>query len=228
MQLFYAPDLSGKPILPEDEAKHCIKILRHKTGDIIDVTDGKGYFYSCKILNSNNCSLEIIEKRADPSKRDFYFHLAVAPTKSGERTDWMIEKAVEFGIDELSFLNCDHNERSKINIERCDRIAISAMKQSLKANLVKINDIVPFHGFIKAVKQETRFIAHCDSTIQRKELNKSSISENILCCIGPEGDFSKPEIGLAMQNGFESIKLGDSRLRTETAAIAVCAYLYFQ
>ncbi len=228
MQLFYAPDLTGKSVLPEDEAKHCIKILRHKTGDIINVTDGKGYFYSCKILNSNNCSLEILDKRADSNNRDFYFHLAVAPTKSGERTDWMIEKAVEFGIDELSFLNCDHNERSKINIERCERIAVSAMKQSLKANLVKINDIIPFQGLLKTAKEETRLIAHCDLSIQRKELNQSSISKNILCCIGPEGDFSKHEINLALQNGFESIQLGDSRLRTETAAIAVCAYLYFQ
>ncbi|MCX6188530.1 MAG: 16S rRNA (uracil(1498)-N(3))-methyltransferase [Bacteroidetes bacterium] len=229
MQLFYAPDIVLEEQLPSEEAKHCIKILRHTVGDIIDVTDGKGSFYSCEILNTSKCALKIILTTTEKGSTRHRLHLAVAPTKNGERTDWMIEKLVEFGIDEITFLSCAHNERHKMNLERCNRIAISAMKQSLKATLPKINDLISFKEYISltSTNNHNKYIAHCDATFSRQEINTTSASKNVNCCIGPEGDFSKQEIAYALENGFEGIALGDSRLRTETAAMAVCSYFYF-
>jgi 16S rRNA (uracil1498-N3)-methyltransferase len=234
MQLFYAPEINVTPQLPIDEAKHCIRILRHKTGDIINVTDGKGFFYTGEIISTNNCSLKILSRTKDSSLRNYHLHLAIAPTKNGERTDWLIEKCVEFGIDEITFLDCAHNERNKINMERCERIAVSAMKQSVKATLPKLNALIGFRDFIKRwmVDKEqnyTKLIAHCEASIPRIDLNKLiQPKPNILCCVGPEGDFSKQEILLANEHEFQGIGLGESRLRTETAAIAVCSYFYFK
>ncbi len=229
MQLFYAPNIVIEQQLPIEEAKHCIKILRHTVGDIIKVTDGKGLFYECEILNTNKCDIKTIRTSPEKAARPHHLHLAVAPTKNGERTDWMIEKLVEFGIDEITFLSCAHNERNKINWERCNKIAISAMKQSLKATLPKINDIIPFKEFISTAgtKNDNKFIAHCDDTFSRREINQTPASKNVRCCIGPEGDFSKQEITYAIEKGYEGIALAGSRLRTETAAIAVCSYFYF-
>ncbi len=228
MQLYYAPDLSKNAKLPIEESKHCMKILRHQIGDIIHVTDGLGFFYDCEISDSNG-SLIIRNRVKQERQRAYHLHLAVAPTKNGERTDWMIEKLVEFGIDELTFLDCSHNERNKINLERCERVAISAMKQSVKAYHLKINNIISWSELLKrSSTSDTRLIAHCDSSFSKIELQNTNRKQNILYCIGPEGDFSKQEITSALSQGFEGVSLGASRLRTETAAIAVCSFFYFQ
>jgi 16S rRNA (uracil1498-N3)-methyltransferase len=228
MQLFYAPDIKNKAELPEEEARHCLKILRHGAGDHIRVADGKGSFYDCKILDTKKCSLEILGVTQE-KKRERFLHLAVAPTKSGERTDWMIEKLVEFGIDELTFLDCTNSERAKINMERCERVAVSAMKQSLKATLPKLNPLISFGDHIKNIKGNSaaKLIAHCSEEIAKNPLQTTNGNRNIVCCIGPEGDFSKKEIEMATGAGFIGVALGTSRLRTETAAIAVCSYFYF-
>lgn len=229
MQLFYAPEIEQNAQLPVDEAKHCLKILRHQVGDMIRVTDGIGSFYDCEILNSKDASLKIIRKEKDPNASRHSLHIAVAPTKSGERTDWMIEKLIEFGIGEITFIDCDHSERTKINLERCERIAISAMKQSLKAVLPKINPLITFKKFIEMNHGPncSKIIAHCDESEIKNEIASLNLLPKTICCIGPEGDFSKPEIILAHEHQFVEVALGSSRLRTETAALAVGAYCYF-
>lgn len=229
MQLFYAPEIEHLAQLPADEAKHCLKILRHIVGDIIRVTDGKGFFYECEILNSKDASLKIIRKEKDPNATTHSLHIAVAPTKSGERTDWMIEKLIEFGIGEITFIDCDHSERTKINLERCERIAISAMKQSLKSVLPKINPLISFKKFMEMNQGNdgSKLIAHCDESGIKNEIASLTLLPKTICCIGPEGDFSKEEIILALKHQFVEVALGASRLRTETAALAVGTYYYF-
>lgn len=229
MQLFYAPEIEQLAQLPADEAKHCLKILRHQVGDIIRITDGKGFFYDGEILNSKDATLKIIRKVKDPNASLHALHIAVAPTKSGERTDWMIEKLIEFGIAEITFIDCDHSERTKINLERCERIAISAMKQSLKSVLPKINSLISFKKFMEMDhgNDGSKIIAHCDESGIKNEIASLKLLPKTICCIGPEGDFSKQEIILAREHQFVEVALGSSRLRTETAALAVGSYYYF-
>jgi 16S rRNA (uracil1498-N3)-methyltransferase len=228
MQLFYSPDLENSLTLPFEESQHCIKVLRKTEGEIIRVTDGKGSFYECRIIDAHPkaCRLEIIGKEEEAG-RPYKLHIAIAPAKSGVRMDWFIEKAVEIGIDEISFIDCDHSERGRINLERFNKIAVSAMKQSLKASLPLFHDLQPFTKFIKSNKEiSTCLIGYCGD-IKKKSLNSFKNETDIIFCIGPEGDFSANEIDLAIASGFQAVEIGSSRLRTETAAITVCSYFYF-
>jgi len=227
MQLYYAPLILENPELPLEEAKHCMKIMRNKPGNIIEVTDGKGSFYKCEIIDSN-ASLKILESFIGNNNRPYTLHLAVAPLKNNERTDWMIEKAVEFGVDEITFIGCENNERNKINMERCNRVAIAAMKQSLKASLVKINELIPWTQFAPNKMELVKLIAHCNNTLERTDFRNIPDKGEYLICTGPEGDFTKNEILMAYDYGFSGIILGANRLRSETATIAICSFLYLK
>lgn len=224
MQIFYTPDIETKQELPEEESGHCIRVLRLNEGDEILLTDGKGMFYKAAISNAHHkhCGVEILERWSQEPLWDFKLHIAVAPTKNMDRMEWFAEKATEIGIDGITCLNCRFSERREIKPARLEKILVSAMKQSQKATLPKLEGMVDFKRFISTAFDGRKFIAHCEEG--EKPLLKYTYKkgENALILIGPEGDFSPEEIDLAIKNGFEPISLGKSRLRTETAALVAC------
>lgn len=222
MQLFKGEIQDNKAVLTADEARHFIKVLRGKTGQEISVTDGKGKM--CKgvvsLISNHSVEIELSSVIDEFEKRDYRLHIAMAPTKSMDRTEFFLEKAVEIGIDEISFLTSFHSERKNLNIERVTKIVHSAVKQSLKAYIPKINDLVKFNDFVRINHSENKLIAHCDDDFTRTGFHSiSKPKTNYLILIGPEGDFSKDEIRLAEENGFLGISLGNQRFRTETAAL---------
>lgn len=222
---FYVPNASKTNELPADEATHALRVLRLKEGDEIFLMDGEGCFYRAVVtLASKRCNYEIqecVQKEKDWSS---YIHLAIAPTKMMERMEWLAEKATEIGFDELSFLNCKFSERKTLRVDRIEKIVVSAMKQSRKPYLPKVNDMCPFADFIKQHTTGHRYIAHCYREVERKdlfdELNLLTDDEPVTVLVGPEGDFSIDEVRLALDSGFESVSLGKSRLRTETAGLS--------
>ncbi|HEX8515692.1 MAG TPA: 16S rRNA (uracil(1498)-N(3))-methyltransferase [Bacteroidia bacterium] len=229
MHLFYTPDISGGSYtLPEEESKHAIRVLRLKTGDAIQLIDGKGGFYTAEITDDHqkHCTVKITDTKKEFEKRRQHLHIAIAPTKNNDRTEWFVEKATEIGIDEISLIDCKNSERSVVKTERLQKVAVSAMKQSLKAYLPKINEITDFKKFISSVKDFSgdKFIAHCQSGFTAGSHLRSLYTpgNNVLVLIGPEGDFTADEVKLASENGFKEISLGTSRLRTETAALYAC------
>ncbi len=227
MQLFYEPNASGDQfILNEEESRHCIKVLRKKVGDKISIIDGKGNFYTCQIIEANpkKCLLKSIEVISEEQK-NFYIHIAIAPTKNIDRIEWFVEKAVELGIDEISFLLCQNSERRQLKLERIEKKTISAMKQSLKATLPKLNELQNFDAFIKANNGSDKFIGFVDMDNPNQLYMQARRGSNYLMLVGPEGDFTIDEVQLAINNGFKKISLGKSRLRTETAGIAACCFL---
>jgi len=228
MQLFYQSAISeGKNYLDAEESRHCIKVLRKQLGDTIHLTDGKGAFYTARIEKADHrqCSFEIIEKTIE-SEKNFHIHIAIAPTKNLDRMEWFVEKAVELGVDEISFVRCQNSERKGIKLERLQRKAISAMKQSLKATLPELQAEVSFQEFLKNMKADEKFIAYVDNENTTPHLKSVTHPDKSYCIlIGPEGDFSSEEIALAQQQGFQAVSLGKSRLRTETAGIAACLML---
>jgi 16S rRNA (uracil1498-N3)-methyltransferase len=230
MHIFYTPDISGKTYtLDENESKHCIRVLRLKKGDEINLVDGIGGFYSAQIVDDNpkSCELEIKKVVKDFEKRSYHFHLAIAPTKNPDRLEWLVEKAVEIGIDEFTPVICEHSERKKLNIDRLERIAIAAMKQSVKAYKPLINEAVSFESLIIKANAQVKLIAHCEEQYEKTINTFYQKGQSAVCLIGPEGDFSKNEIQAATKAGFEEITLGKSRLRTETAGLVVCHTIYF-
>ncbi|MDQ4139169.1 MAG: 16S rRNA (uracil(1498)-N(3))-methyltransferase [Bacteroidota bacterium] len=224
MHLFYTPNLTTETYtLSEDESKHSIRVLRLQEGDEINLVDGKGTFYTAQILSANpkKCVLQIINKAPEFGKRSFYVHVAVAPTKNLDRMEWFVEKAVEIGIDEISFLLCERSERKNLNKERLEKIAVSAMKQSVKAYLPKLNEMQAFTSFIQQADAANTYIAHLENH-DRTSLSQVQVSQKTCILIGPEGDFSVKEIELAYGRGIKPVMLGTSRLRTETAALVAC------
>lgn len=222
---FYAPDIAETFSLPEDEAKHCVRVLRHKIGDVIEVIDGKGKRYHCRITDDNprRMAVEIVDSVDEPLSWETFITIAVAPTKNMDRMEWLVEKLTEIGINRFVPLLCRHSERKELKIDRLQRIAVSAMKQSLKATLPIIEPITPFNAFVQNDNSEARFIAYCDSTIPRLLLAKEyKSSKSVTILIGPEGDFDIEEIKMALECGMKPITLGDNRLRTETAALTAC------
>ena len=225
-RFFYAPDAASATELPADEAMHALRVLRLQAGDEMMLMDGCGNFYKAVVTlaHTKRCFYEILEKI--PQKRPWKgcLHLAIAPTKMMERMEWMIEKAVEVGIDDITFLNCQFSERRVVKIPRADKIVVSAMKQSRKAWRTQLNDMVSFHDFIRQPRQGRLYIAHCYEEIARTflfdELRKFSETDDATVLIGPEGDFSIDEVREAVEHGFVSVHLGESRLRTETAGLA--------
>lgn len=225
MQLFYMPDISGNELhLDETESKHAVKVLRLGLGSRIQITDGKGGLYTAEISDPHpkKCRLEIIEYKPQHGKRNFNVHIAIAPTKNNDRLEWFLEKSTEIGIDEITLLLCENSERKTVKTERLEKVLISAMKQSLKAYLPKLNPLITFEEFIRGSKSSQKFIAHCQGG-EKPNLKDEVEKENqVLILIGPEGDFTLEEVSRAHLHGFKEVSLGDSRLRTETAGIVAC------
>lgn len=224
MQIFYTPDIAAKPELPEEEAGHCIRVLRLTEGDEILLTDGSGSFYKAAIsrANAKHCEVSILETWRQPALWNYQVHIAVAPTKNMDRMEWFAEKATEIGIDAITCLNCRFSERKEVKPARLEKILVSAMKQSQKATLPRLSGMIDFKTFVATPFNGRKFIAHCEEGEKPLLKNTYHPGENALILIGPEGDFSPEEIELARTNGFEAISLGESRLRTETAALAAC------
>jgi 16S rRNA (uracil1498-N3)-methyltransferase len=226
--IFYAPALLQNSELPDREAAHCLRVLRKKAGDTILITDGAGRFFEATLVQPGpkHCIVEIINTIHEPKYWKFNVEIAFAPTKNNDRTEWFAEKATEIGIDCFSPLLCRHSERKEIKPERMEKILVSAMKQSQKAWLPKFREMQAFSSFVKQPFDGQKFIAHCENG--RKQLLKDIYMKdsNALILIGPEGDFSPQEIDEAIANGFAPVSLGDSRLRTETAALVACHTLH--
>ena len=229
MQLFYSTNIfDGRIELSKTESHHCLKVLRKSINDIVMVIDGVGNLYTTKLidLNPKKTMLEITATQRDYGKRENYLHIAITPTKSMDRLEWFIEKVVEIGIDEVTLIQCKNSERTKIKIERCEKIIMAATKQSLKAFLPTLNPFVKFDQFINENHFEVaKSIGYLGS---EKSIFLSDYHENKqshLVCIGPEGDFSSTEVQMAINNGFQCISLGNSRLRTETAGVVAATLI---
>lgn len=224
MHVFYTPDIKTTNELPEEEAQHCTRVLRLNAGDEITLTDGKGCFYKAEISAATNkrCLVNIKETILQEPLWPCHLHIAMAPTKNMDRNEWFAEKATEIGFDELSFLNCRFSERKVIKNERIEKILVSAIKQSLKARLPLLNEMMDFDKFISQDFKGQKFIAHCYEGEKPLLKNILKPGEDALVLIGPEGDFSEEEVSKAIQRGFIPISLGKSRLRTETAALVAC------
>lgn len=224
---FYAPDILTNPLLPESDSQHCIRVLRKQQGDFIDVIDGRGHRLKCRIADAHpkRTLLEIVETEDVALPWSGNITVAVAPTKHIDRIEWLVEKLVEIGVNRFVPLLCNHSERKEIKRERIEKIAISAMKQSLKTWLPQIDEMTPLKSFIDEFKESEamRFVAYCDPEIPRRDLAKELKPQcDIVILIGPEGDFSPEEIKMTINLGFIPVSLGDCRLRTETAALAAC------
>ena len=228
---FYSPHIATtRQLTPEDSA-HCVRVLRHVAGDEIEVVDGEGNLYACVIADANpkatSVEIESVEKL--PVHWPATVAVAVAPTKNIDRIEWLVEKMTEIGVDEIITLRCDHSERKEVKTERLLKIIVSAMKQSLKATLPRLQPMTPFGDMIERYKHfPARFIAHCDNDSEKKLLRQVlPPATDTIIIIGPEGDFSPAEISRAKAAGFVAVSLGKSRLRTETAALSALATFHF-
>lgn len=238
-RFFYVPNANNTNELPQEEAAHATRVLRLHEGDGMFIIDGEGHLYKAiaTITSGKRCSYEITEELFQHKSWARYIHIAMAPTKMMERVEWMAEKATEIGIDQLSFLECRFSERRQLRTDRIEKIIIAAMKQSHKAWKPIVNEITSFRQFIDTERKGMKFICHCYNEIERQDLfnvlkeNRIASSEkgnasqlpshdNITILIGPEGDFSIEEVQYAMAHGYISVSLGESRLRTETAALS--------
>lgn len=231
MQLFYNPNINETTenfSFDKEESKHIIKVLRKKDTDILHVTNGLGFLFKTEITlaSDSKCTVKIIsfEKEAPSKSR---LHLAVAPTKMNDRYEWFLEKATEIGIQEITPIICDHSERKVINNERFDKILLAAMKQSNELYLPKLNPALSFKEFVALKNDDLKLIAHCEETDKKTLKSVLKPNQNLTMLIGPEGDFSDKEITLAISNDYIPVSLGNTRLRTETAAIVACHSLVF-
>ncbi|MBX2966541.1 MAG: 16S rRNA (uracil(1498)-N(3))-methyltransferase [Cyclobacteriaceae bacterium] len=227
-QLFYQPNLAtGIDYLGEEESKHCIKVLRKKSGEPFLLTDGKGYYYEATIKEANpkRCTFLVNRKYPEPV-HDFNIHLAISPTKNPDRLEWMVEKCVEVGIDAITFIHCENTERPWLKTERLKKVALSAMKQSQRATLPVLSELVPLQEFFKSLPGNTqRFIAHVDASNPDHLVRKVGKGHNYIVLVGPEGDFSPSELEYSQQFDFLKVSLGKNRLRTETAGLFACTVL---
>lgn len=231
MQLFYIPEIKGDfCTMDESESGHCIRVLRMNSGDLIKFVDGKGGFYEGVISkpDARACVVKIIDRQKDFEKKNYRLHMAVSLLGNPARFEWLIEKCVETGVDEITPLICANTEKTTVRAERINKIIISAMKQSLKAFRPLLNNPVDFNDFILKEHQATKMIAHCDHSYSRADISEIyDKGTEAVILIGPEGDFSKQEISGALSRGFCSVHLGNSRFRSETAAVASCLAVYF-
>ena len=226
MQLFYNSDIKQGDVtffFDKEESKHIVKVLRKKENDKIFITNGLGYLFESEIIlaSEKKCDVKITKETfQEPDK--FYTHIVVAPTKMNDRLEWFLEKATEIGIHEITPIICDHSERKVYKIDRAEKIIQAAMKQSLHYYIPKINEPISFAQFVKSNFEGQKFIAHCEETDKKSFKNEVKNDEKVTILIGPEGDFSTKEINLAIENGFIPVTLGNTRLRTETAALVAC------
>lgn len=226
-RFFYVPDAKSQTELPLEEALHAVRVLRLKSGDEMFLMDGKGTFYEAEvtIAATKRCMYEIRRELPQEQAWNGQIHLAMAPTKMMDRVEWMAEKATEIGFDHLSFLNCKLSERKVMRTVRLDKIIVSATKQSRKPWKPVISSMVSLKEFVTQPREGKKFICHCIEEIERKGLFDELCQPfgdcaDVTVMIGPEGDFTPDEVRLAMDNGFVSVSLGSSRLRTETAALS--------
>jgi 16S rRNA (uracil1498-N3)-methyltransferase len=232
MQLFYHPGItetSKEIIFNKDESRHIAKVLRKLPGDTLQITNGKGYFFKAGLtaVSPKQALAEILDSEKS-TPLPYRLHLAVVPTKLNDRYEWFLEKATEIGVTEITPVICDHSERKVIKHERFERILQSAMKQSLKAWLPKLNPAISFSGFMKnEFKDEVKCIAHCEDSDKLSLKHAIKVKDSVVVLIGPEGDFSSTEIQQAVSNGYKEVHLGGSRLRTETAAVVACHSVAF-
>ncbi len=233
MQLFFNADLettSKEIVFNKEESRHIIRVLRKKEGDILHITNGKGilFFAEVVIANDKKCVAKIIKTEEKNRTRNYYLHVAIAPTKNNDRFEWFLEKATEIGIDEVTPLICENSERKIVKTERLSRVIQAAMKQSLQFTLPKLNEPVKFSEFISKNFNGETFIAHCEENIEKKFLkNIASPKNHYTILIGPEGDFSSKEIQQSLLKNFFPISLGENRLRTETAGLNVVQSISF-
>ena len=232
MHRFFAPDIAATGTLPEEESRHCVRVLRLVEGDEIEVIDGAGTLYRCRIAmaHAKHCGVEIISREACPPHWGSRVEVAVAPTKNLDRMEWMAEKCTEMGVDRITPLLCCHSERKVLKTERLHKILIAAMKQSLKAQLPQLDELTPIEDFLAEPSDAQRFIAYCDESLPREQ--RRSLAQvydpgrDAVVLIGPEGDFDPQEVATALNAGFVPVTLGESRLRTETAAVFAIATMH--
>lgn len=232
MQLFYNPliisNKTSEIELDKDESRHIYKVLRKNVGDKLTFTNGSGSFFETEIIRVGKTVKIKILSEEKATSLPYSLHLAVAPTKLNDRYEWFIEKATEIGISEITPIICEHSERRVIKKDRFEKIIQSAMKQSLKAHMPILNDAISFKDFINSEpSSEIKLIAHCsdgEKSVIKKVVHPG---KSVMILIGPEGDFSDSEIKMSESLGFQSIHLGNSRLRTETAAIVACHSVSF-
>lgn len=223
---FYVPDAASTNELPAEEAAHASRVLRLESGDEVFLIDGTGCFFKAQLtlVTKGRCLYDIVERLPQEKTWNGRIAVAMAPTKVIDRVEWTLEKATEIGIDEFSLLNCAFSERRNVKLERLDKIVVAAVKQSRKAWKPLLNDLQPFENFVKQPRKGAKYIAHCYAEIDKKDLYGELLQlngdEEVTILIGPEGDFSIDEVRLAMSKGYVPISLGQSRLRTETAALA--------
>lgn len=227
MHLFHTPDLRQEDkhyLLSEEESKHCVRVLRLKENDSIILIDGRGGWYDAIIVDAHpkRTSVQISTSKHDFQKRNHFLHIAIAPTKNIDRFEWFLEKATEIGIDEITPVICAHSERKDVKIERLNKRITAAMKQSLKAYHPILNEAVSFQEFIKHKPKGDCFIAHCQDGYKQELKDVLVLQSSSTILIGPEGDFNAEEITSALKTGWISTSLGESRFRTETAALAAC------
>jgi 16S rRNA (uracil1498-N3)-methyltransferase len=231
MQLFYNPNINETTetfSFDREESKHIIKVLRKKDSDILFVTNGSGYLFETEITlaSDSKCTVRVISFEKKPASK-FHLHLAVAPTKMNDRYEWFLEKATEIGVNEITPIICDRSERKTIKNDRFDKIILTAMKQANGLYLPKLNEAVTFKDFLKRESEGLQLIAHCEETDKKTLKSVLKAKESVTLLIGPEGDFSEKEIALAVENKYVPVSLGNTRLRTETAAIVACHSIVF-
>ncbi|MFD2144837.1 16S rRNA (uracil(1498)-N(3))-methyltransferase [Mucilaginibacter antarcticus] len=232
MHLFYTPDIQPSHpqyFLNEEESKHAVRVLRLELGAEVQLIDGRGGLYTAQIKDAHpkRTILQITNVITAYGKRNHYLHIAIAPTKNLDRLEWFLEKATEIGIDEISLIICQRSERKEAKTERLNKIITSAIKQSLKAYHPVLNEGISFNKFIAKSFDGQKFIAHCEPGVKLNLKEELRHGGNCLVMIGPEGDFSPAEISLALDNGYKALTLGESRLRTETAALEACFEVNF-
>lgn len=224
--MYYCQDIETTHTLTEEESLHCVQVLRGKVGDEVEVTDGMGTIFHCRIVvpHRKHCEVEILSREVTQPLHTGYVHIAIAPTKNIDRLEWMIEKCTEIGVDEITPILCEHSERKTVNSERLQKIMISAAKQSLKARFPRLNPLTRLRDLLP---DGDRLIAHCIEGYAATD-SKHALRDHIVAghkvtiLIGPEGDFSQDEVNWALQNGYQPVSLGPARLRTETAGVVAC------
>jgi len=226
MHVFYTPDISSNEyVLNEEESKHCIKVLRLGVGAMVYLIDGIGGLYKAEITGEykKHVTLRVVEAKYEYNKRNHHLHIAIAPTKNIDRLEWFLEKATEIGIEEITPVICDRSERKVVKEDRLYKVITSAVKQSLQAYHPVLNPQTTLSAFLKQTNDSVKMIAHCLDNEPRQFINQvAEPKQRYTILIGPEGDFTGNEIELALQNGYKPLTLGNTRLRTETAALAAC------
>lgn len=232
MQLFFDRHINSSDkqfTFDKIESRHIIRVLRKKEGDVLYITNGKGFLFTSEIINANDkkCTVTIVDIKEKENQLVYNLHIAIAPTKNNQRFEWFLEKATEIGISEITPIICEHSERKVIKEERLEKVVIAAMKQSKRFFLPKLNKAISFKNFIKTDTKGNKFMAHCVETDKQSLKNNLKKKGNTIILIGPEGDFSLTEISLALSSNFVPVSLGNSRLRTETAGIVAVHSMAF-